>query len=209
MLRLIWVFAGRTIILLVLSCRGSYCISSMREWPDRFYGNDNEPWLAERVPTPERVYLDNNGPWREPDTAKRNRFQFRVTPQLHVWLLGNKVHVFYRLEILGNRVWIEQGKIKSKPWCSFLRDCIIFPSESSELVNTFLFVYFNYENSFLFRIHVKPPRSSGSLPEMQPDSRNPGSETEPPRCENTKKKEFFFFFFLNNFPDHHFCAYIW
>ena len=32
-------------------------------------------------------------------------------------------------------------------------------------------------------IHVNPPRSSGSLLEMRPDSRNPGSETEPPRCE--------------------------
>ena len=33
-------------------------------------------------------------------------------------------------------------------------------------------------------IHVNPPGSSGSLPEMQPDSRTPGSETEPPGCEN-------------------------
>ena len=41
---------------------------------------------------------------------------------------------------------------------------------------------------------------------MQPDSRTPGSETEPPGCENTKKKKKIFFF-LNNFPDHHFCAY--
>ena len=48
-----------------------------------------------------------------------------------------------------------------------------------------------------FTIHVNPPRSSGSLPEMQPDSRTPGSETEPPGCENTKKKKkkFFLFFF--------------
>ena len=38
-------------------------------------------------------------------------------------------------------------------------------------------------------IHVNPPRSSRSLPEMQPDSRTPGSETEPPGCENTKKKK--------------------
>ena len=44
-------------------------------------------------------------------------------------------------------------------------------------------------------IHVNPPGSSGSLPEMRPDSRTPGSETEPPGCENTKKKNFFFFFF--------------
>ena len=28
---------------------------------------------------------------------------------------------------------------------------------------------------------------------MQPDSRTPGSETEPPGCEDTKKKKFFFF----------------
>ena len=41
-------------------------------------------------------------------------------------------------------------------------------------------------------IHVNPPGSSGSLPEMRPDSRTPGSETEPPGCENTKKKIFFF-----------------
>ena len=45
-------------------------------------------------------------------------------------------------------------------------------------------------------IHVNPPGSSGSLPEMQPDSHTPGSETEPPGCENTKKKKFFFFFFF-------------
>ena len=46
-------------------------------------------------------------------------------------------------------------------------------------------------------IHVNPPGSSGSLPEMRPASRTPGSETEPPGCENTKKKKkiFFFFFF--------------
>ena len=41
-------------------------------------------------------------------------------------------------------------------------------------------------------IHVNPPGSSGSLPEMQPDSRTPGSETEPPGCENTKKKKILF-----------------
>ena len=40
-------------------------------------------------------------------------------------------------------------------------------------------------------IHVNPPGSSGSLPEMRPNSRTPGSETEPPGCENSKK--FFFF----------------
>ena len=49
-------------------------------------------------------------------------------------------------------------------------------------------------------IHVNPPGSSGSLPEMQRNSRTPGSETEPPGCENTKKKKekknFFFFFFF-------------
>ena len=38
-------------------------------------------------------------------------------------------------------------------------------------------------------IHVNPPGSSRSLPEMQPDSCTPGSETEPPGCENTKKKK--------------------
>ena len=37
-------------------------------------------------------------------------------------------------------------------------------------------------------IHVNPPGSSRSLLEMQPDSHTPGSETEPPGCENTKKK---------------------
>ena len=36
---------------------------------------------------------------------------------------------------------------------------------------------------------MNPLRSSGSLPEMQPDTRTPGSETEPPGCENTKKKK--------------------
>ena len=36
-------------------------------------------------------------------------------------------------------------------------------------------------------IHVNPPGSSGSLPEKQPDSHTPGSETEPPGCENKKK----------------------
>ena len=46
-------------------------------------------------------------------------------------------------------------------------------------------------------IHVNPPGSSGSLPEMQRNSRTPGSETEPPGCENTKKKNFFFFFFFS------------
>ena len=47
------------------------------------------------------------------------------------------------------------------------------------------------------------PGSSGTLPEMEPDSRTPTSETESPGCENTKKD--FFFFFVNNFPDHHFA----
>ena len=42
-------------------------------------------------------------------------------------------------------------------------------------------------------IHVNPPGSSGSLPEMEPNSCTPVSETEPPECENTKKKNFFFF----------------
>ena len=42
-------------------------------------------------------------------------------------------------------------------------------------------------------IPVAVPGSSGSLPEMRPHSRTPGSETEPPGCENTKKKFFFFF----------------
>ena len=54
-------------------------------------------------------------------------------------------------------------------------------------------------------IHVNPPGSSGSLPEMQPNSRTPGNETEPPGCENTKKKKkkkkiFFFFFFFFSRP---------
>ena len=51
---------------------------------------------------------------------------------------------------------------------------------------------------------------------MQPDSCTLGSETELPGCENPKKKKkspkkkkAIFFFFLNNFPDHHFCAYVW
>ena len=39
---------------------------------------------------------------------------------------------------------------------------------------------------------MNPPGSSGSLPEMRPDSGTPGSETEPPGCENTKKLFFFF-----------------
>ena len=43
------------------------------------------------------------------------------------------------------------------------------------------------EEKRFMNIHVNPPGSSGSLPEMQPDSRTPASETEPPRCENTKK----------------------
>ena len=38
-----------------------------------------------------------------------------------------------------------------------------------------------------YTIHVNPPGSSGSLPEMQPDSCTPGSETEPLGCENKKK----------------------
>ena len=53
-------------------------------------------------------------------------------------------------------------------------------------------------------IHVNPPGSSGSLPEMEPDSHTQASESESPGCENTKKKKKDFFFFpLNNFPDHH------
>ena len=59
-----------------------------------------------------------------------------------------------------------------------------------------------YETSHVI-IHVNPPWSSGSLPEMVPDSRTPGSETETPECE---KKNIFF---LNNFLDHHFCADVW
>ena len=53
-----------------------------------------------------------------------------------------------------------------------------------------------FENSHKFNIHVNPPGSSGSLPEMQPDSRTPGSETEPPGFKNTKKKKKKFFFFF-------------
>ena len=56
-------------------------------------------------------------------------------------------------------------------------------------------------------IHVNPPGSSGSLPEMRPNSRTPGSETEPPGCENTKKKKiFFFFFFLHTIIYAHMCG---
>ena len=29
------------------------------------------------------------------------------------------------------------------------------------------------------------------------------------KIQKKKKNFFFFFFFLNNFPDHHFCAYVW
>ena len=43
-------------------------------------------------------------------------------------------------------------------------------------------------------IHVNPPGSAGSFPEMRPDPCTPGSETEPPGCDNTKKKKIFFFF---------------
>ena len=58
-------------------------------------------------------------------------------------------------------------------------------------------------------IHVNPPGSSGSLPEMHPDSRTPGSETEPPGCENTKKKKNFFFFFFFPRPSFlHICMVI-
>ena len=42
-------------------------------------------------------------------------------------------------------------------------------------------------------IHVNPPGSSGSLPEMEPDSCTPASETESPRCEKKKKKKKIFF----------------
>ena len=35
---------------------------------------------------------------------------------------------------------------------------------------------------------MNSPGSSGNLPEMEPNSRTPVSETEPPGCENTKKK---------------------
>ena len=56
--------------------------------------------------------------------------------------------------------------------------------------------------TFNWHIHVNPPESSGSLPEMQPYSRTHRSETELPRCKNTKKKKKMFI------PDHHFCAYV-
>ena len=39
-------------------------------------------------------------------------------------------------------------------------------------------------------------------------SLTPSSETESPECENIKKKNILFFS-VNNFPDHHFCAYVW
>ena len=51
-------------------------------------------------------------------------------------------------------------------------------------------------------IYVNPPRSSGSLPKMQPNSRTPRSEMDPPGYENTKKKKkkiFFFNFFFKWF----------
>ena len=49
---------------------------------------------------------------------------------------------------------------------------------------------------YVKHIHVNSPGSSGSLPEMWPDSRTPGSEPEPPGCENSIKKKKIFFFFL-------------
>ena len=58
---------------------------------------------------------------------------------------------------------------------------------------------------------MNPPGSSGSLPEMQPDSRTPGSETEPPVFENTKKKKkkkkfFFFFIIFQTIISAHMCG---
>ena len=53
--------------------------------------------------------------------------------------------------------------------------------------------------------HVIPPGSSGNLLEMEPDSRTPASATESPGCEKYKKKKKF----VHNFPDHHFCTYVW
>ena len=68
-----------------------------------------------------------------------------------------------------------------------------------------MFTY--YHSDFFQHTHVNPPGSSGSFPEMEPDSHTPASETESPECESTKKKKKKIF--INNFPDLHFCAYVW
>ena len=41
-------------------------------------------------------------------------------------------------------------------------------------------------------VHVIPPRSSGSLQEMEPDSRILSSETESPEYEKNINQNFFF-----------------
>ena len=65
--------------------------------------------------------------------------------------------------------------------------------------NTAIFILNVCIMSHHFCIHVNLPGSSGSLPEMRPDSRTPGSETEPPGCENTKKKKKNIFFSRRSF----------
>ena len=101
----------------------------------------------------------------------------------------------------------------------FTQICKLFPPVGFSPVCICIIGWYMYMRSVVPHtcIHVNPPGSSGSLPEMQPDSCTPGSETELPGCENPKKKKIkkkkkkkqYWFFFLNNFPDHHFCAYVW
>ena len=70
-----------------------------------------------------------------------------------------------------------------------LRSTIPIPVHGLKVkVTDFEFFVFNF---YSVSIHVNPPGSSRSIPEIQPDSRTPGSETEPPRCENRKKIFFF------------------
>ena len=62
-------------------------------------------------------------------------------------------------------------------------------AKSILLINFDLVIHLNV--GLYMYIHVNPPGLSGSLPEMWPDSHTPGSETEPPGCENTKTIFFF------------------
>ena len=39
--RLVWVFAGRTLILLVLSCRGSYCVTDIHNLFVQYFQIEN------------------------------------------------------------------------------------------------------------------------------------------------------------------------
>ena len=71
-------------------------------------------------------------------------------------------------------------------WRNIENDHLIKTSLTFKCLIEHLFADFSYSQLL---IHVNPPGSSGSLPEMPPDSRTPGSETEPPRCENTKNKQ--------------------